>query len=193
MKELRWSRTMTTSPRAVRKISHSSRPAEQGLVAFPNWLLEKSGVGAPLTLRHPWLHWTRFRVGWVFSSLAVCLRHKSRIAARVAGPVIILSALPGFASAQDATWSPSTPDFNTPTNWTPATVPTGTATFNNSGTKALTFSQDTTVDAMQFNAPNYMFELTKSLTQKPRRAKRLMANWIAARVTKAARVWARFS
>ena len=154
---------MTTSPRAVRKISHSSRPAEQGLVAFPNWLLEKSGVGAPLTLRHPWLHWTRFRVGWVFSSLAVCLRHKSRIAARVAGPVIILSALPGFASAQDATWSPSTPDFNTPTNWTPATVPTGTATFNNSGTKALTFSQDTTVDAMQFNAPNYMFELTNAV------------------------------
>jgi hypothetical protein len=34
---------------------------------------------------------------------------------------------------------------------------------------------------------------TKSLTQKPRRAKRLMANWIAARVTKAARVSARFS
>src|ERR1700722_9989197 len=36
-------------------------------------------------------------------------------------------------------------------------------------------------------------EGTKSLTQKPRRAKRLMANWIAARVTKAARVSARFS
>jgi len=33
----------------------------------------------------------------------------------------------------------------------------------------------------------------QSLTQKPRRAKRLMANWIAARVTKAARVSARFS
>jgi hypothetical protein len=33
----------------------------------------------------------------------------------------------------------------------------------------------------------------ESLTQKPRRAKRLMANWIAARVTKAARVSARFS
>ena len=109
MKELRWSRTMLTSPRAVRKISHSSRPAEQGLIAFPNWLLEKSGVGAPLTLRHPWRPWTSFRVGWVFSSLRVCLRHKSRIAARIAGPVIILCALPGFASAQDATWSAQAP------------------------------------------------------------------------------------
>jgi hypothetical protein len=36
-------------------------------------------------------------------------------------------------------------------------------------------------------------DAAKSLTQKPRRAKRLMANWIAARVTKAARVSARFS
>jgi hypothetical protein len=42
--------------------------------------------------------------------------------------------------------------------------------------------------------PNlYMFVGPKSLTQKPRRSKRLMANWIAARVTKAARVSARFS
>ena len=58
---------------------------------------------------------------------------------------------------------PSTSDFNTPTNWTPVTVPTGMAIFNDSATKTLTFSQDTTVGAMQFSAPNYTFELTSAV------------------------------
>jgi outer membrane autotransporter protein len=139
----------------------SSLLAEQGrLTAFPTRPLEKSGVES-LTLRHIWRPWTSFRLGWVFSSLGVRLRRKSRIAARIAGPVILLCALPGFASAQDATWlpTPSTPDFNTSANWTQATVPAGTATFNDSDTKTVTFSQDTTVGAMQFSAPDYTFEL----------------------------------
>ena len=106
-----------------------------------------------------------FRVGLAFSSLWVSLRHKSLIAAGIAAPVISLCALPEFASAQDATWlnAPGTSDFNTGANWSTGIVPTGTATFNNSGTTALTFSQDTTVGAMQFNAPNYMFELTNAV------------------------------
>ena len=36
--------------------------------------------------------------------LEACIRHKVAAAARIAGPAIILSSLPGFASAQDATW-----------------------------------------------------------------------------------------
>jgi hypothetical protein len=43
--------------------------------------------------------------------------------------VALLAALP--ARAQDATWStaPGSSNFNTAANWTPATVPTGTAFF----------------------------------------------------------------
>ena len=117
LKELRWSRTMLTSPRAVREISRSSVLAEQGrLIAFPNVPPEK-GRAERLTLRHIWRPWASFRLGWVFSSLGVCLRRKSRIAARIAGPVIILCALPGFASAQ-ATWEGSVnSNWNEPGNW----------------------------------------------------------------------------
>ena len=91
---------MLTSPRTVREISRSSILAEQGrLIAFPNVPPERSAER--LTLRHTWRPWTSFRLGRVFSSLGVCLGRKSRIAARIAGPVIILCALPGFAYAQD--------------------------------------------------------------------------------------------
>jgi autotransporter-associated beta strand protein len=72
---------------------------------------------------------------------------------------LCLTALP--AAAQDATWlaTPATGDFNTATNWTPATVPTGTAFFNSSNTTSLTFSADTTIGGWTFNsgASNYSF------------------------------------
>ncbi len=70
------------------------------------------------------------------------------------------------AQAQDATWlaSPGSGDFNTGTNWTPATVPTGTATFGTSNTTSITFSNTSTtiVGSFQFNAgvPAYTFTLT---------------------------------
>jgi hypothetical protein len=40
--------------------------------------------------------------------------------------VALPAAMPAYA--QDATWllNPATADFNTASNWTPATVPTGT-------------------------------------------------------------------
>jgi uncharacterized protein with beta-barrel porin domain len=44
---------------------------------------------------------------------------------------LIGAALP--AVAQNATWNGATTDWNTDTNWTPNTVPLGTATFTNSG------------------------------------------------------------
>ena len=58
------------------------------------------------------------------------------------------------AAAQDATWlaNPGSGDFNTAANWTPGTVPTGTAFFGTSSTTALSFAADTTVNGWTFNA-----------------------------------------
>jgi autotransporter-associated beta strand protein len=65
------------------------------------------------------------------------------------------------AHAQDATWlaSPGSSDFNTSTNWSPATVPTGTAFFGTSNTTGLTISANTTLGGFTFNAgaSNYTF------------------------------------
>src|SRR5215469_13276999 len=75
--------------------------------------------------------------------------------------VALLAALP--ARAQDATWStaPGSSNFNTAANWTPATVPTGTAFFGASNTTSLAFQAFTTpsVGTLQFNpgAPAYSF------------------------------------
>lgn len=72
----------------------------------------------------------------------------------------MLPATPSHA--QDATWlaNPGSGDFNTGANWTPATVPTGTAFFGTSSTTSLSFSQaTTTVGGFTFNAgaSNYTF------------------------------------
>jgi hypothetical protein len=72
---------------------------------------------------------------------------------------LFLCALTAYS--QDATWlaAPSTSDWNTAAKWTPATVPTGTATFGTSTNRSLTFSLDTTVGTLQFNAASYSFEV----------------------------------
>ena len=76
--------------------------AEQGgLIAFP--ILPPARSGERLRLRHIERPWTSFRLGRVFSSLWDCLRRKMPASARLAGPVIILCALRGFTSTQDAT------------------------------------------------------------------------------------------
>jgi fibronectin-binding autotransporter adhesin len=74
--------------------------------------------------------------------------------------VVCLGTLP--AHGQDATWdtSPGSSDWNTGSNWSSGTVPTGTATFGSSNTTAITFSKGiTTVGEMLFNAgaPAYSF------------------------------------
>ena len=68
------------------------------------------------------------------------------------------------ALAQDATWlgSPGTADFNTGANWGPGTVPTGTAFFGASDTTALSFSADTTVGGLTFNAGASAYSFTNS-------------------------------
>jgi uncharacterized protein with beta-barrel porin domain len=77
--------------------------------------------------------------------------------------VALLAAMP--ARAQDATWSttPGSSDFNTAGNWTPATVPTGTAFFGASTITALTFNSGAvnSLGGFTFNAgaPAYSFTL----------------------------------
>jgi autotransporter-associated beta strand protein len=76
--------------------------------------------------------------------------------------IALLAAMP--ARAQDATWSttPGSGDYNTAANWTPATVPTGTAFFGATSVPNLTFSSAATiVGGWTFNAaaPAYTFTL----------------------------------
>ena len=73
------------------------------------------------------------------------------------------------ADGQDATWllSPGSSDWDTATNWTPATVPTGTATFGASNTTTITFSSTTGVGEIQLNAgaPAYTFDISSSVLE----------------------------
>jgi len=151
---------MLTSPRAVREISRSSLLAEQGrLTTLPTRPLEKSGVG-PLTARQTWRPWTSFRLGRVFSSLGVYMRRNSRIAARIAGPAIILCGLPGFASAQNAIWNGPGADWNTPANWlTTVPGPNGTALFTGTFPKEISMAGVVEVGTLQFSAPRYIFDV----------------------------------
>jgi autotransporter-associated beta strand protein len=93
-------------------------------------------------------------------------RPRALQAALLASSALLLAALP--AAAQDATWNnPATVagpvagtfDFNTAANWTPATVPTGTAFFGTSSTTALSFSTNTSIGGWTLNAgaSNYTF------------------------------------
>jgi autotransporter-associated beta strand protein len=86
---------------------------------------------------------------------------------------VLLCGLSSFAvaaHAQDATWllNPNPAgDFNTATNWTPATVPTGTAFFGVSNVTSLSFSaNNTTIGGWTFNtgASNYTFTNDQALT-----------------------------
>src|SRR5580700_8305516 len=85
-----------------------------------------------------------FRAGW--TALLTCA-------------ALIVAALP--AVAQDATWlaNPGSNLYNAFANWTPATVPTGTAFFGASNTTSLSFEDDATVGGWTFNAgaPAYTF------------------------------------
>ena len=57
------------------------------------------------------------------------------------------------AHAQDATWNttPGSADFNTAANWTPATVPTGTASFGTSSIKPDVFYSRYRTGGFTFN------------------------------------------
>jgi hypothetical protein len=84
----------------------------------------------------------------------------------LAAAALIAAALP--ARAQNATWdaTPENGNFNNQFDWTPNTVPTGTASFNTSNTTGLTFSAPTTIGGWTFNsgASNYTFTLNSPNT-----------------------------
>ena len=70
---------------------------------------------------------------------------------------------PNASRAQDATWNGSiSGDWNTNGNWSPASVPAGTATFGAAPTNSLTFSASATIGTMQFSAgaTAYSFDLS---------------------------------
>jgi hypothetical protein len=66
------------------------------------------------------------------------------------------------AAPKNATWGPGTSSWSTTSNWTPALVPTGIATFGSSGSTSVTAVGPLSVDTLQFNsgAPAYSFSLT---------------------------------
>ena len=95
------------------------------------------------------------RAGCKFVSSTLLASTVLSRAARIAIPVIVLSGVSGVAFAQDATWVGATSDWNTPGNWSPNVVPTGTATFNASTPTSITTSAASTIQTLSFNAPGY--------------------------------------
>src|SRR5687768_1554928 len=72
-------------------------------------------------------------------------------------------AVPTDIAAQDATWTGPGGEWTTGSNWGPATVPTGTATFTNNGAPtAVTISNTASINTMEFTsaAPAYSFNVT---------------------------------
>src|SRR5260221_730386 len=90
---------------------------------------------------------------WRSTAISSLSRWRSRRGLRTAALLAGLSLSAVAAHAQDATWNQNgTGNFNTNTNWTPATVPTGTAFFGVSNQNIVSFSAGTTIDSWTFNA-----------------------------------------
>lgn len=67
----------------------------------------------------------------------------------------------GAAYAQNATWNGSTTDWNTATNWTPNTVPSGIATFSATGSTAVDNASGlVAIGAVSFNATAQAYSFT---------------------------------
>ncbi|MBR0829683.1 autotransporter domain-containing protein [Bradyrhizobium manausense] len=79
----------------------------------------------------------------------------------------VTALLTGAVQAQDATWqtNPGSGNYNASANWSPATVPTGTAFFGTSNTTALSISSPSTVGGWTFNAgaSNYTFTISNAV------------------------------
>jgi hypothetical protein len=82
------------------------------------------------------------------------------------GALILLA--PTISHAQDATWKGSVSgDWNTNGNWSPASVPTGTATFDNTGlTQTVTVSADASIGTIGLSAgaPTYSYTINPGVT-----------------------------
>ncbi len=75
--------------------------------------------------------------------------------------VVCICLTGGAAYAQNATWNGSTTDWNTPTNWTPNTVPSGTATFSATGSTAVDNASGlVAIGAITFDATAQAYSFT---------------------------------
>jgi outer membrane autotransporter protein len=98
--------------------------------------------------------------------LQACARYTVRIV-RAAAPAVLFTVpfVAEVTHGQNATWlaEPTSPSWDASANWTPATVPTGVATFGASDTTSITFITYDSIGALQFNAgaPAYSFSFTK--------------------------------
>jgi uncharacterized protein with beta-barrel porin domain len=83
-------------------------------------------------------------------------------ARRAAAALIVFTCVTsGAAYAQDATWNGSTTDWNTSTNWTPNTVPSGTATFSATGSTAVDNASGlVAIGAVAFDATAQAYSFT---------------------------------
>src|SRR5207248_4334225 len=91
---------------------------------------------------------------------------RNRFIARLIGCGLIFF-LAGSAQAGRVIWdlNPGSSDWNTATNWTPTTVPNGsadTATFALSNTTAISISANTEVNGITFNAAASAYTITAS-------------------------------
>ncbi len=100
-----------------------------------------------------------------------CGDKRNGVAAYIVSLIALLMAADrGFAGS--ATWnaSPNSNDWNTPTNWTPATVPNGVAdvaTFGNSNTTSVAISNNTGVGSILFDITASPFTITANPTSNP--------------------------
>lgn len=86
-----------------------------------------------------------------------------RKVARHSLAVLLASTALGVVSAhaQDATWNSATGEWVDPTSWTPNTVPSGTATFTNTGTTAVTNNNGiVTIGEVLFNTTAQTYTVT---------------------------------
>ena len=106
----------------------------------------------------PWTTAGRFR----HAARTSCLAHGRRLLL-ASSALVIFGAAPGLA--QNATWlqSPGSGDYNTGSNWSTGTVPTGTASFGQSNVTALTVTViNTQVDDWTFNPGASSYTITNA-------------------------------
>jgi hypothetical protein len=101
------------------------------------------------------------------------------------GVVMLISFVATAAFAGSATWkaSPSSGNWNTAANWTPATIPSGTAgiaTFAFSNTRNVFFAADTEVSGIVFNAGASPFTLVNQAPTNPAATRNSIASSLLA-------------
>lgn len=98
------------------------------------------------------------------TSLRGALTSRRRRSGQYAVFAVTLMASAGLwaqpALSQDATWDPSSGDYNTAANWTPSGVPAGTAIFDSNTIVILDITETTSVGGWTFNSGAGDYEFT---------------------------------